>query len=318
MEKRGKFTLQWDKLAAIVKVGLPTAIQMVVVNTAYLLVAGMLNQFGTAVSAASNVGLQINTFAGMPCWAIGQAVTAMVGQCMGAGQIERARKVVKISLVMNVVVTLVVVIGVQFFAEPLILLFGSTTPEVVNDGVYYLRVCCSIDVYKRQGNPISMPTGARRTTDGRCSMLSLCPVSLAEANAFVAEHHRHHKPVRGHKFSLGCMVNGQLVGVAIVGRPVSRYLDDGLTLEVNWLCTDGTQNACSFLYGAAARAARTMGYRKIITYILDTENGVSLRAAGWKCAGLAGGRMWTGKRRPSEPLYPAQMKYRYEKEWNGR
>ena len=114
------------------------------------------------------------------------------------------------------------------------------------------------------------------------------------------------------------MVDGQLVGVAIVGRPVSRYLDDGLTLEVNRLCTDGTQNACSFLYGAAARAARTMGYRKIITYILDTENGVSLRAAGWKCAGLAGGRMWTGKRRPSEPLYPAQMKYRYEKEWNGR
>ena len=145
MENRGKFTLQWDKLTAIVKVGLPTAIQMVVVNTAYLLVAGMLNQFGTAVSAASNVGLQINTFAGMPCWAIGQAVTAMAGQCMGAGQIERARKVVKISLMMNVAVTLVVVIGVQLFAEPLILLFGSTTPEVVNDGVYYLCVCCSIN-----------------------------------------------------------------------------------------------------------------------------------------------------------------------------
>ena len=140
-----KFALQIDKLVSILKVGLPTAIQMVVVNTAYLLVTGMLNQFGTSVSAASGVGLQINTFAGMPCWAIGQAVTAMVGQCMGAGQIERARKVVKISLVMNVVVTLVVVIGVQFFAEPLILLFGSTTPEVVNDGVYYLRVCCSIN-----------------------------------------------------------------------------------------------------------------------------------------------------------------------------
>ena len=72
-------------------------------------------------------------------------------------------------------------------------------------------------------------------------MLTLRPVSLAEANAFVAEHHRHHKPVRGHKFSLGCMVDGQLVGVAIVGRPVSRYLDDGLTLEVNRLCTDGLQ-----------------------------------------------------------------------------
>lgn len=140
-----KFTLQWDKLAAIVKVGLPTAIQMVVVNTAYLLVTGMLNQFGTSVSAASGVGLQINTFAGMPCWAIGQAVTAMVGQCIGAGQIQRARKVVKISLLLNLLVNLFVVIGVQLFAEQLILLFGSNSPEVISDGVYYLRVCCGIN-----------------------------------------------------------------------------------------------------------------------------------------------------------------------------
>ena len=76
-------------------------------------------------------------------------------------------------------------------------------------------------------------------------MLTVKPMSLADANRFVAEHHRHHKPVRGHKFSLGCMANGRLAGVAIVGRPVSRYLDDGLTLEVNRLCTDGTKNACS-------------------------------------------------------------------------
>ena len=142
-------------------------------------------------------------------------------------------------------------------------------------------------------------------------MLTLKPVSLADANSFVALHH--HKPVRGHKYSLGCMAEGRLVGVAITGRPVSRYLDNGLTLEVNRLCTDGTRNACSFLYGAAARAAKAMGYHKIITYILDTEDGSSLRAAGWTCAGLAGGREWTGSRRPAEPLYPAQMKYRYEK-----
>ena len=106
--------------------------------------------------------------------------------------------------------------------------------------------------------------------------------------------------------------------MAITGRPVSRYLDDGLTLEVNRLCTDGTRNACSFLYGAAARAAKVMGYRKIITYILDPEDGGSLRAAGWPCAGFAGGKEWTGRRRPSEPLYPAQMKYRYEKILNGK
>ena len=98
-----------------------------------------------------------------------------------------------------------------------------------------------------------------------------------------------------------------------MGRPVSRYLDNGLTLEVNRLCTDGTKNACSMLYAAAWRAARAMGYQKIITYTLDTENGASLRAAGWTCAGLAGGKRWTGSRRPAADLYPAQMKYRYEK-----
>ena len=149
-------------------------------------------------------------------------------------------------------------------------------------------------------------------------MLDICPVSLAEANAFVAEHHRHHKPVVGHKFSIGCTDGEKIVGVAIVGRPVARYLDDGWTLEVNRCCTDGTRNACSILYAAAWRAARAMGYHKIVTYTLDTESGASLRAAGWTNAGLAGGNAWTGSRRPAQPLYPAQMKYRYEKRLNER
>ena len=144
-------------------------------------------------------------------------------------------------------------------------------------------------------------------------MLSLVPVSLKDANAFVAKRHRHHKPTRGHKFSIGCAAEGRLVGVAIVGRPVSRYLDDGLTLEVNRLCTTGEQNACSMLYGAAARAAKAMGYHKIITYTLDSEPGASLRAAGWTCMGRAGGKRWTGKRCPAVDLCPPQMKLRYEK-----
>ena len=144
-------------------------------------------------------------------------------------------------------------------------------------------------------------------------MLTLTTMRLADANAFVATHHRHHRPVTGHKFSLGCEQDGRLVGVAIVGRPVSRYLDDGTTLEVNRLCTTGERNACSFLYGAAARAAKALGYRKIITYTLDTEPGASLRAAGWICAGPAGGKRWTGQRRPATDLYPPQMKLRYEK-----
>lgn len=91
-------------------------------------------------------------------------------------------------------------------------------------------------------------------------MLNLISIKLSDANAFVAAHHRHHRPVTGHKFSLGCEQDGQLVGVAIVERPVSRYLDDGKTLEVNRLCTTGEKNACSFLYGAAARAAKALGY----------------------------------------------------------
>lgn len=150
-------------------------------------------------------------------------------------------------------------------------------------------------------------------TGGSGDVLCLTPVSLREANAFVVRHHRHHKGVTGHKFSIGCSLGGQLVGVAIIGRPVSRYLDDGLTLEVNRLCTIGAENACSMLYGAAARAAKAMGYQKIITYTLDTEPGISLRAAGWTCAGPAGGELWTGQRRPASNLYPPQMKLRYEK-----
>ena len=143
--------------------------------------------------------------------------------------------------------------------------------------------------------------------------LELVPMTLKEANAYVEQHHRHHGPVVGHKYSIGLSDGEQIVGVAIVGRPVSRHLDDGWTLEVNRLCTDGTKNACSMLYAAAWRAARAMGYEKIITYTLDTESGASLRAAGWTCAGLAGGKRWTGSRRPAADLYPAQMKYRYEK-----
>ena len=103
------------------------------------------------------------------------------------------------------------------------------------------------------------------------------------------------------------------MGVVIAGRPVSRYLDDGLTLEVNRLCTTGEKNACSMLYAAAARAAKAMGYRKIITYTLDNEPGTSLRAAGWTCMGRAGGKRWAGQRCPAVDLCPPQMKLRYEK-----
>ena len=113
------------------------------------------------------------------------------------------------------------------------------------------------------------------------SNLHIGPVSLSEARGFVAEHHRHNNPPPGHKFSIGCYDGDRLCGVAMVGRPVSRMLDDGLTVEITRNCTDGTYNACSMLYSACVRAARALGYRKIITYTLETEPGTSLKASGW-------------------------------------
>lgn len=145
-------------------------------------------------------------------------------------------------------------------------------------------------------------------------MLELTPITLRQANEFVAQYHRHHKPTVGHKFSIGVCQDGKLVGVCICGRPVSRFLDDGQTLEVNRLCTDGTKNACSILYGAAYRAAIAIGYKRVITYILESEPGTSLKAAGYICEGKAGGLEWSGKRRPkNENQYPHEMKTRWVK-----
>ena len=112
--------------------------------------------------------------------------------------------------------------------------------------------------------------------------LELCPLTFAEAATFVTNHHRHHPPPTGHKFSIGICCGDVIVGAVMVGRPVARHYDDGWTLEVNRTCTDGTPNANSMLYGAAWRAARAMGYRRLITYTRADESGSSLRAAGWK------------------------------------
>lgn len=112
--------------------------------------------------------------------------------------------------------------------------------------------------------------------------MQIVPVTLRQACQFVADHHRHNKPPRGHKFSIGLQHDGRLIGVAIAGRPVARHLDDGLTLEVCRTCTDGTANANSMLYGAIWRAAKAMGYRRAITYTQADETGASLRAAGWQ------------------------------------
>lgn len=142
--------------------------------------------------------------------------------------------------------------------------------------------------------------------------LAIIPMTLDEANAFVRKHHRHHKPARGMKFCVGIAEGSVVVGVAIVGRPVARMVDDGWTLEVNRTCTDGYKNANSMLYGACRRAAFALGYRKLVTYTLPTESGVSLVAAGWKCLGEAGGGSWSRSSRPRVDTHPTQTKLRWE------
>ncbi|MCM1055621.1 MAG: GNAT family N-acetyltransferase [Bacteroides sp.] len=140
--------------------------------------------------------------------------------------------------------------------------------------------------------------------------MKIIPITLRSANDFVAKFHRHHKPTVVCKFSIGCEEKGQLVGVAICGRPVSRHLDDGKTLEINRLCTDGTKNACSKLYSACVRIAKEMGYERVITYILASENGASLKASNFVFEGEAGGTMWTGSRKRDNGV-PQEMKQRY-------
>lgn len=139
------------------------------------------------------------------------------------------------------------------------------------------------------------------------------PLELADANEFVQELHRHHNPVHRDRFRVGAAVDGKLVGVVQVGRPVSRKLDDGKTVEVVRLCTDGTKDVCSFLYAKAARIAKEMGYKKIITYIPESEPGISLKAAGWQQVAITKGGEWSRKSRPRNTTAPTVPKKRFEK-----
>jgi len=143
--------------------------------------------------------------------------------------------------------------------------------------------------------------------------LYIVPLTLKEANDFVAVHHRHHKPVVGHRFSIGTMDEAnQLRGVLIAGRPVARMTDWHTTLEVLRVATDGCRNACSVLYGAAKRIARHMGFERILTFTLETELGTSLKAAGWIQTGQTGGGEWGRPSRAREIVAPITPKRRWE------
>lgn len=147
------------------------------------------------------------------------------------------------------------------------------------------------------------------------------PMELKEVNEFVQKFHRHHAPVHRDKIRFGVLDDtGRLCGVIQLARPVSRHLDNGKTIEVVRCCTDGTFNACSFLYSRAARVAKELGYEKIITYILESECGSSLKASGWHLeAENVGGGAWNTPARPRElvdnqiSLFEQKQKYSTEK-----
>lgn len=124
-------------------------------------------------------------------------------------------------------------------------------------------------------------------------------------------HHRHNIPPVGGKFAIQCLYDGTICGVAICGRPVSRHLDNGTTLEIYRNCTDGTRNSCSKLYGACVAVARAMGYKTVITYTLESENGASLKASNFLCEGQAGGLGWTGVRKRDYYIAPTELKTRW-------
>lgn len=160
--------------------------------------------------------------------------------------------------------------------------------------------------------------------------LQLRPIDFKEAAAFVRKHHRHHTPPIGHKFSVAAWDGDQMVGVVIVGRPVSRMRDDGMTLEITRLCVDPAEPpvvdkkgkthapaACSFLYGAAARACFALGYRRIGTYILEREPGTSLIAARYVCKGQAGGGSWSREGRERDDKHPLEPKLLFERTSDG-
>lgn len=139
--------------------------------------------------------------------------------------------------------------------------------------------------------------------------LTAVPMTQKAAKEFIAKHHRHHRPSHGDVFRVACAVNGRVVGVMQVGRPVARAFDDGFTLEVTRVATDGTANVCSFLYGRAKRIAKELGYARLFTYTLPEEGGHSLRASGWTCEGTTatGDRAWLrsdGTRANDHPLSP--------------
>jgi len=146
-------------------------------------------------------------------------------------------------------------------------------------------------------------------------MIELQPITYSEACEFIKNHHRHHLPPQGWKYGIAANDGEKIVGVVTVGRPAARHLDDSWTLEVTRCCSDGTKNVCSKLYAAAWRAARALGFKRMVTYTLASEHGSSLKASGWKCLYKTQGGSWECKRRKRVYVGNTDQKLLWETDW---
>jgi len=142
--------------------------------------------------------------------------------------------------------------------------------------------------------------------------LFVVPMTLRAAREYVNANHRHHRAPQGGLFAVGTAIGDQIVGCAIVGKPVARMLNDGRTVEITRLCTDGTRNACSFLYRVCVRVAKSMGYARVLTYTLPHEGGASLRGAGFRHTHTTDGGSWSRPSRGRIDKHPTQEKFRWE------
>lgn len=142
--------------------------------------------------------------------------------------------------------------------------------------------------------------------------MELQPITYKEACVFIDQHHRHHLHPQGWKFGIALNDSKKIIGVITIGRPIARHKDGGWTLEVTRCCTDGTKNANSKLYASAWRAVKAMGFKRLITYILASETGISLKAAGWKTIGECKGGTWNRKSRKRIDKYPTGQKTLWE------
>lgn len=155
------FRLRKEICVGLLAVGIPTAAQQAVLNLSYLFVTGMLNSYGVTVAAAAGIGLKVNTFAAMPCWAVGQAITVMTGQNLGAGDLERARRTARSGAAVSAAASILTMLLVQALAGQIVGLFDPN-PETIREGVRYLRICCSLNcvVYAVMYSIDSFATGA--------------------------------------------------------------------------------------------------------------------------------------------------------------